>query len=241
MDKIYSEKFKIRTSDFDTHGNIKPSAVLDLFQEVAGTHAKLLGIGFSDLSKKGLLWVLVKVKYKQLEKISMHQSVVVKTWPLKPSRVTMQREYVIEDLDGNVLCIGTSDWVLMNAETRRFAPTENLYPLKEFCVDRNFEDKMRKIPDFSELDALSCEISPSFCDIDMNGHVNNIRYADFVINLLNPQQELKIDTFQIDFHREIKGDMSVLVSAQIGDSEIVSKGTDKSGERMFCCKITINK
>ena len=34
MNKIYCETFALRTSDFDCYGQIKPSSVLDLFQEV---------------------------------------------------------------------------------------------------------------------------------------------------------------------------------------------------------------
>ncbi len=239
MEKMFSEKFHLRTSDFDTNGHIKPSAVLDLFQEVAGAHAKSLGIGFLDLAKNGLLWVLVKVKYKIVGEISMHQSVMVKTWPLKPAKIILGREYTIEDMSGNVLCIGTSEWVLMNAATRKFATTDNLYPLDDFCEDKNFEDKIRKIPDFDAQDALSYTITPTFCDFDINGHVNNIKYADYVINLIKPAKNQKIQQLQLDFHREIKGNTSVNIYAQSLENEIVAKGIDEGGEKMFCCKINL--
>ena len=62
--QIYSETFRTRESDFDVNGNIKPSAVLDFFQEIAGTHANLLGLGFDDLIENDLLWAIVKVKFE---------------------------------------------------------------------------------------------------------------------------------------------------------------------------------
>lgn len=237
MQKIYSDNILLRTSDFDCFGKIKPSAILDLFQEVAGAHAIQLGVGFDDLIKRNVLWVLVKVKFQIVSEMKMHQRVVVKTWPLPAGRVTLQREYLIEDVEGNVLVKGTSDWVTMDMNTRRLAPSGNIYPLEEFCEDRNFEEKLRKIPDFDTAEALHSEIVPQYCDIDENMHLNNIKYSDYVLNLVKPKKEEKITVLQIDFHREIMPQMPFDLYAVREENSILSKGISKDGEKLFTCAV----
>lgn len=238
MNKSYSQEFHLRTSDFDCRGQIKPSAVLDLFQEVAGAHAMELGVGFDDLLKKELIWVIVKVKFRIENDIKEHQKVIVKTWPLPAGRVTLQREYLIEDESGNVLVKGTSEWVTVHSEKRRIVPPTNVYPLEEYCEDRNFEGKLIKVSDFTEHKAVF-GVEPQFCDLDRNGHVNNIRYADYVLNALSPS-ECKIREFQIDFHREIMSGMKISVLLSQDENSVLAKGLNESGEKMFSCAINLD-
>lgn len=238
MNKIFSQEFQLRTSDFDCRGQIKPSAVLDLFQEVAGAHAIELGVGFDDLLKKELIWVIVKVKFRIENDIHEHQKVIVKTWPLPAGRVTLQREYLIEDENGKTLVKGTSEWVTVHSEKRRIVPPTNVYPLEEYCEDRMFEEKLAKVSDFTEPEIAS-EVIPQFCDLDRNGHVNNIRYADYALNALKPKQE-KIREFQIDFHREIMSGMKICVALGESETGVLAKGLSENGEKMFSCAINLD-
>lgn len=238
MNKIYCQEFALRTSDFDCRGQIKPSAVLDLFQEVAGAHAVELGVGFDDFIEKGLIWVLVKVKFKIENDIKEHQKVIVKTWPLPAGRVTLQREYRIEDENGQTLVKGTSEWVTVHSEKRRIVPPTNVYPLEEYCEGRMFEEKLVKVSDFTESKTAT-EVIPQFCDLDRNGHVNNIRYADYVLNALKPKEQ-KVRQFQIDFHREIMSGMKVSILLSENENGVLAKGVSESGEKMFSCAINLD-
>ena len=161
----------------------------------------------------------------------MHSSVTVCTWPKQPSRVAFEREYKILDENGQTLVIGTSQWTVMHKEKRTLVLVNDIYPLTEFCEDKNFEEKLTKVPDFEGAD-FENKILPAYCELDRNGHVNNIRYADYVLNTVQPQGK-KICDFQIDFHREIKKDMPVLVSAKQNEDTFLAKGTSQDGEKMF--------
>ena len=46
MKKLWQREYTLRAGDFDKFDRIKPSAVLDLFQDVAGQHAEEIGVGF---------------------------------------------------------------------------------------------------------------------------------------------------------------------------------------------------
>ena len=43
---IYEKEYLLRVSDFDKNDDLKPSAILDMFQSVAEEHARILKIGY---------------------------------------------------------------------------------------------------------------------------------------------------------------------------------------------------
>ena len=103
MNRSWEKEYTLRGSDFDKFGQIKPSSVLDLFQDAAGQHANVLGVGFAQMLEKSYLWVLTRIKFRVLQQPKKHQTLQVKTWPLAPNRLLYRREYCITDLQGNAL------------------------------------------------------------------------------------------------------------------------------------------
>lgn len=235
MNNSYEQTFPLRTCDFDRYSRILPSAVLDIFQEVAGAHANELGIGFEKMLQRDLMWVITKVKFEILKNPETHTSVKVVTWPLCPSRVTLQREYEVYSLSGELLIKGSSEWVFMHATLRKFMPANDVYPPIKFLEKKSFEGKFTKIPkcDFDENYVL---IKPQFCDIDLNGHVNNTKYANFVLNQLCPKENREIGVMQIDYHREVKFGESLRLFLKDEVSSVLAKGEGEN-ETLFSCKI----
>ncbi len=235
MNNFYTQTFPLRTCDFDRYSRLLPSAVLDIFQEVAGAHANRLGIGFDEMLKKDLMWVITKVKFEILKNPQTHTSVKVVTWPLSPSRVTLQREYEIYSEDGELLIRGSSEWVFMHSVLRKFMPATDAYPPIDFLTKKSFEGKFSKIPkcDFDENFVL---VKPQFCDIDLNGHVNNTKYANFVLNELEPAENEEICAMQIDYHREVKCGDKLRLFLKREENSVLAKGENQT-ETLFSCKI----
>ena len=235
MAEILERTYDLRTSDFDCFGNILPGAVLDIFQDIAGRHSKVLKVSMDDLKDRNLIWVLVKVKFEVLGKLKMHQRVKVKTWPLIPSRVTLRRDYEIKDEDDNIIIKGASEWAVVHSERRRIMPATGLYNIKEdeFFTHQAIEGKLTKIHDFEPEDK-GFEINPRFCDIDVNHHVNNTKYANFVMDALSPENK-EIESFQIDYHREVLKGCGLKIHTKNEDGEITALGKNTSGETMFSC------
>ena len=119
MDERQWEKdFFLRSSDFDCQERLKPSAVLDLFQDVAGEHADRLGIGFQNMLKRELMWVVARVKFELALEARPYQKVRVRTWPLPPRRAGFLRNYAIYNEAGDTLARGSSEWALMQRSAR---------------------------------------------------------------------------------------------------------------------------
>ena len=196
-----------------------------------------MGVGFFDLIAEHKIWVLTKVKYQIVGEIWRNEQVTVRTWPLPPSRVNYRREYLIKGSDGRRLVIGTSEWVIVHSEKRRVLPAENLYPEgEEFCMEQLFQGRMRHVPHF-QTEKKERVVYPAFSQLDLNGHVNNIQYANFVMDALQPDRETEITRFQIDYHRELLQDRPVMIQLKRLEECVLAQGVSEEGELMFSCKL----
>ena len=235
--KQYSESAVLTADQFDHHGNVLPNVVLDLFQKAAGNHAERLGVGFEAMLAKNLLWVVTQIKYQVLSAPKPAQALTVTTWPLPPTRLGFDREYLICDEAGEVLIKGTSKWMQIDAAERKLVPGSNVYPLTEYCTNKNFEEKIRRIRDFEASSAV-CRIVPDKSTIDSNNHVNNAEYAGFAYKALGDFGGV-IDSFQIDFLHEVMLGQPLNVGYAVSDAVTLVKGMGEDGERKFTCGIEL--
>lgn len=216
----------------DSMGNLRPQAVLALFQDAAGAHAELLGVGFEALLKKNLLWVVTQIRYRVLKPLPP-QEITIETWPLPPNRLGFERCYRLLDAQGEPFIEGTSNWVVMDTQTRKMAAVGNLYPEMEFCPDKTFEDRTRRIKDFEATEA-ACIITPDASLIDSNGHVNNTHYAAFAETALGGHQAI-IRAFQIDYLHEVLLGQPLTLYCTAEEDAMVVKGESADQTRMFAC------
>jgi len=186
---------------------------------------------------KNLLWVVTQIKYQVLNAPKPAQALTVTTWPLPPTRLGFDREYLICDEAGEVLIKGTSKWMQIDAAERKLVPGSNVYPLTEYCTNKNFEEKIRRIRDFEASSAV-CRIVPDESTIDSNNHVNNAEYADFAYTALKDFGGV-IGSFQIDFLHEVMLGQPLNVGYAVSDAVTLVKGMGEDGERKFTCGIEL--
>lgn len=237
MNKLFEKEYNLRANDFDKYNKIKPSAVLELFQDAAGQHANEIGVGYDDMIKNSYLWVLTRIKFKIIANPENYQKVTVKTWPLAPNRLSYRREYCIEDENRETLIIGSSEWVVMHSKKRRLLSVPNLYPFTDgFYTEMMFEDRLNKVQDF-EATSIPRTVNPSFSELDVNNHVNNTKYANYVLDAIVPKKEDLLETFQIDYRKEVLEGVELNIYHTKDGNEILAKGTNQNGDTMFACKL----
>lgn len=237
MRKVWEKEYYLRASDFDKFNHIKPSAVLDLFQDAAGQHAEEIGVGFEEMIKHSYLWVLTKIKFKVISQPSIYQKVTVKTWPLEPNRLSHVREYCIENGAGERLIIGSSEWVVIHSEKRRFLSVPDLYSFADgFCEENMFDEKIGKVGDF-DAEGNPRVVSAGFSELDVNNHVNNTKYANYVLDAINPSRADELDVFQIDYRKEVLQGTELRIYHTKQDNTVLAKGQNENGDIMFACKL----
>lgn len=236
MQNTFEKRFYVRTSDFDCYNRLRPSSILDFFQDVAGEHADLLGIGREEMIKQDIAWVLTKIRYESVSDPRMFEKITVKTWPHAPQRLSFIRDYTISGEDGRLLVKGSSEWVLISLSRRRLVRMENPYPLTDFCADQSFPEGFLRLPrPTGEGGTLS--FLPRFSDLDVNGHVNNIRYTDYAMQIWHPDENTPVRTMQIEFHREVMPDVLLHMGEDVVESGHFIYGKNDGGELLFSCLI----
>ena len=237
MRRIWEKEYYLRASDFDKFYHIKPSAVLDLFQDAAGQHADEIGVGFNEMLKRSYLWVLTKIKFKIVSQPSLYQKVIVKTWPLPPNRLNYRREYCILDENREQLIVGSSEWVVIHSEKRRFLSVPDLYPFTDgFCEETMFEGKLGKISDF-DAESTPHVVNAGFCELDFNNHVNNTKYANYVLDAISPSKANELDIFQIDYRKEVLQGTRLDIYHTWQDNTVLAKGQNENGDIAFACRL----
>ncbi len=237
---IFQKEYELRAADFDRWDRIRPASILSLFQDVAGIHANELGIGFAALMERKTIWVLTKVRYELVGTPRRYERVRVRTWPLPPARINFRREYCIETTDGEVLVQGTSEWVVVHSEKRRVLPAADIYPSDDYCTDTCFPGRLAKVPAF-EAEGAGREVVPGFTQLDINGHINNTCYADFVMDALSPAEDVTVTGLQIDYHRELMAGQRFALHLHRDGDTLLSCGISGEGERMFSCRLQLTQ
>ena len=239
MNEYVEKKYQLRTLDFDRYLNVRPVAILDLFQDCAGVHTAVFKCDRAHIVEKGLFWVLVNVKFETISNPKPMQEVVVKTWPLRSAGVRYIRNFQVFSETGELLIKGTSCWTILDIVSRRVVPKAKVFPDDmEYLTENTFDEKLVKIDDFEPTKALKT-VKTEFSDLDFNEHVNNAKYADLIVNALYCGGNLRVRSMQIDYHKEIRYNEDVmLLSKQEGEKTFV-KGVLTDGSTAFISELTL--
>jgi len=236
MNRIFEDSYRLRAADFDRWERLRPASILDIFQDIAGRHANILGVGKDSLLEKNLVWVIVKLRFRVLRQVKMYDSVRVRTWPLPTERIGYRREYLICDEDGSPVVEGSSEWVLMDFENRKIVPGGDIYPLTEYCMDTAFPGRFPRLRSF-EPDGKGCTLLPPWSDFDINGHVNNTKYANYVLDAISLDENQKLCALSMEYHREVLPGEKLHILCGSDGSSVLARGENSEGEKMFSCRI----
>ena len=124
MDVMFYEfESYIREKDVSIKDTIRPSAILDYFQDAAGIHADILKIGYQDIIKDNLLWVILYSEFNVVKRLPLFgEKIKVQTWPKMKGKLEFDREFQILDSNDEVLVNGISVFCLINKELESFNP-----------------------------------------------------------------------------------------------------------------------
>ena len=82
---------------------------------------------------------------------------------------------------------------------------------------------------------------PGFTQLDINGHINNTCYADFVMDALSPAEDVAVTGLQIDYHRELMAGQRFALHLHRDGDTLLACGISGEGERMFSCRLQLTQ
>ncbi len=177
---IWTEPFTVRVFEIDSCGTLGVRGLCDYLQEAAGNHARDLGVGVDALRDKGMTWVLSRIRLRIARLPGSGERLEIRTWHSGFDRLFSLRDFSLVDAEDHQIVTAVSAWVLLDLRARRpVRPATVFTPPETSSVQRAFAADLEKLPG---CDGTGEEtgISVRRSDLDVNQHVNNSRYADWV-------------------------------------------------------------
>ncbi|MGN0824369.1 MAG: acyl-[acyl-carrier-protein] thioesterase [Candidatus Coproplasma sp.] len=199
------KNYSIRYTDVDFQDSLKLSALLSLMEESACDSADELGFGYSVLQPKNIGFVILNWHLELYRAIKLGEVLTVRTWPVKPRRLTVFRDFELYVGDEKV-GVATSRWCVINLEDFKIIdPSCAFGENMTYNETRSVEVLNWKIP---SVTTSECGYSKqvTYSDYDHYNHVNNTKYADFLLDVFSPE-ELKgkyISTVDVNYQTQCK-------------------------------------
>ena len=205
MLKTYSQEFRIASYQTDLTARMKPSAILEIMQEMAGAHAEMLDVGRARLSPMNLAWVLTRVEVRMARYPVSGEIITVETFPMPNRRVFFPRYFIFRDAQGEQIGCAGSLWVVLDITTRRMGDPSQISAMMP--DNRDLAAPMGLPATVEEVAGMSIEAvrMPVYTDLDVNGHVNNTRYLDWCCNALgiDAMRRHVMTGFAVNYNLEI--------------------------------------
>lgn len=185
MESVYTTAFFVSTLHSDCFGRCKPSALLRFAQDAAGEHCVRLGTDWDSMAKRRYFWAVIRQRMEVSRLPREGETVTVKTWPMPTTRVAYPRATEGFDEAGNSLFKIISLWVIMDMDTRAMVlPGKSGVEVAGTC----FGSELKAPGGLPALDGGNAHLrTVTYSDLDVNGHMNNTRYLDWVCDLLPAQ------------------------------------------------------
>ncbi|GFY96305.1 fatty acyl-ACP thioesterases B [Actinidia rufa] len=191
---VFSQNFSIRSYEIGADRTASIETMINHLQETALNHVKsagLLGDGFGstpEMCKKNLIWVVTKMNILVDRYPTWGDMVQVDTWVAASGKNGMRRDWLVRDYQtGDILTRASSVWVMMNKETRRISklPPEVRGEIGSYFVDSPpvVDEDGRKLSKLEEstADYIRTGLTPRWNDLDINQHVNNVKYIGWIL------------------------------------------------------------
>jgi acyl-ACP thioesterase len=217
MKPLWESSTKIRAFDVDADNRLKVSTVFDYYQDAASLHADNLKVGYDDLIPKGYFWVLSWAKFEFNDYPKFKDEVKIQTWGKKQFKLYSLRDFMLHSSDDQLLCKGTTAWLLLDAKTLRPKILTQLFPDVMMLEEKNaLTDLPQKFPSIPRTEIVYSK-QIKYSDIDLNKHANNAKYVELIQDCYNQEFHSlhRMNSLTISFISETKYGDTVEVSKNI--------------------------
>lgn len=152
----------------------------------AENHAKARGFGMMELNGSHYTWVLARLTIEMVNMPRVYTKLNVNTWIESIYSLFTNRNFSITAADGTIYGYARSVWAMIDYDTRQPAQLEQmegqafepyLFPEQPCPIQK--AGRIRPLTDDNFVRSLEAVYS----DIDMNGHVNSIKYVEHMMDL----------------------------------------------------------
>ncbi len=243
---VYKKNYRVELSDIDFTKKLKLSALFEYFQDIASQHADKIGYGFDALMQKyGASWMLVRIRVDIIRNPEWNENILIETWPLEPGKIEFDRDFLVRDSRGNVIIRAVSTWIVVDMKTRE-VKRSSLIDIERppVITERAIDCKLERLKGSGRLE-IAYKKTVGYSDVDLNGHLNNSKYVDFIMDCFSLEEHRKysVKTIEINYVNEIlPGETLILykdISALDSDSVYVEGVKETDGKPVFRSRVVV--
>jgi len=227
---------KVQSYQVDLHQRMSVPALCNFFQELAWEHAEHLNFGFNHLKSIGKFWVLSRLQMKIYKYPLWGDEILFSTWPRGMDGLLALREFLVLSANGEKLAAATTSWLVLDEEKhrpQRIDPIEfaRFSQLTDSVLDISAE-KIAKPEQATKVESFKVK----FSDIDVNRHVNNVRFMQWAIDAIpfNELMSKRVGEFSINFIAEARLEDSITIWLNCGENSYNVVLVNESKEKEMC-------
>jgi medium-chain acyl-[acyl-carrier-protein] hydrolase len=182
------------------------TALCDLLQSAAASHATALGVGGEALREQGLAWVLLQWSLEMAAWPAAGAGLLVETWPSAYSDRIVRRDFFVLSADRRRLGRATSHWAMLDLARRR--PVRMSDAVRAIPVpvrDGALDAPLLRLPAPDPPEAVTAILVGNE-HLDVNGHVNNVRYVEWIAASVpeGPTSRRRLAHLDVSFRAEAR-------------------------------------
>lgn len=234
--KIGNYKFVAEPFHVDFMGKLTMGVLGNHLLNCAGFHAAERGFGIAEINENQYTWVLSRLAIELEDMPRQYEDFSVQTWVENVYRLFTDRNFELKNKDGKTIGYARSVWAMISMQSRKPADLLTLHGgnISEYICDKECPiSKPGRIKVTQEVPAV--EYQTKYSDIDINGHVNSIKYIEHILDLF-PMETFKdkqIKRFEMAyvaesyygdtllFYKEEKEDGSIDIEVRKASNEVV--------------------
>lgn len=182
--KVGTYRFVAEPFHVDFNGRLTMGVLGNHLLNCAGFHATDRGFGIATLNEENYTWVLSRLAIELDEMPYQYEDFTVETWVENVYRLFTDRNFAIVNKEGKKIGYARSVWAMINLNTRKPADLLALHggSIVDYVTDAPCPiEKPSRIKVTTQ--EPSATLTAKYSDIDINGHVNSIRYIEHILDL----------------------------------------------------------
>lgn len=235
--KVGAYDFVAEPFHVDFNGRLTMTTLGNHILNCAGFHSSDRGFGIATLNEDNYTWVLSRLAIELDEMPYQYEPFSIQTWVENVYRLFTDRNFAILNKEGKAIGYARSVWAMINLNTRKPADLLTLHggSIVDYVCDK--ECPIEK-PSRIKVDALEPVAShlAKYSDIDINGHVNSIKYIEHILDLFPIEifKEKRVKRFEMAYVAEsYYGDTLSFRKQQVGNNEYNIE-VIKNGNEIVC-------
>lgn len=229
LDKVGSYTFLAEPFHCDFSQHLFMGHLGNNMLNAADYHSTERGYGMNYLNPQHKTWVLSRLAIEMERMPKAYEKFVVSTWVENAMRYFTSRNFSVTDESGQAFGYGRSIWAMIDTDSRQ---PVNILDVKDGLIKSYIDqDKACPIDKPSRVQIEGdCELVKKlvmqYSDVDVNGHVNSVKYIQHVLDMFPIEwyEKHRLHRIEVAYVAEShEGDVLHIYQSKISDLEYTFK------------------